>query len=109
MGFFCVTWWWRDCKINIQITLAMIYVDLLVQLTICYICVTMGSSKQLNRFNCTMVMHSDGIVRILIKSRDSTTRETFTSDYPQSNRISEEDFPADLEETMIERAVDEII
>ncbi len=105
-----MTWWWRDCEINIQITLVIVYVDLLVQLTIFFICVTMGSSKQLSRFNCTMVMHQDGIVRIVIRSKDSTTtRDTFLSDYHHSNRISEEDFPADSEETMIERAVDDIM
>ncbi len=43
------------------------FVDLIVQLLICYICLTLGSSDQLNRFDCSIV--PDGLGGYLIRYR----------------------------------------
>lgn len=42
-----------------------------VQLTICYICWTLGSSAQLRRFNCILVPTADGGLRVEFKLKDS--------------------------------------
>lgn len=43
------------------------FVDLIVQLLICYICLTLGSSDQLNRFDCSIV--PDGLGGYFIRYR----------------------------------------
>ncbi len=43
-----------------KIEIVLIYVDLINQLMVCYICYTMGSSVKLRHYNCTYVLNKAG-------------------------------------------------
>ncbi len=70
----------------------------------------MGGSRQLSKFNCNLCLQVDGRIKIsFTKMRESIARETLVSEDVKSRIDSEDSFPVDLDETAIERHVDEIM
>ena len=60
--------------------------DMLVQLAICYICWTMGSSARLRNVKCVIVPNEDGNHQIQFRSRQSVTATADTTITTESSQ-----------------------
>ena len=56
---YCMPYWW-DPNLFYRINIVLPITDLTIQLFICYICVTLGASEFLNRFDCYLIENGHG-------------------------------------------------
>ncbi len=71
-------------------------IDIIVQLLICYICWTVGSSEQLKRFDCILIEDGQGGFLIKYKLKQDVP-ETIGEAYAATIEMNEEDESMDLE------------
>ena len=73
--------------------------DVIVQLAICFICLTMGSDKQLRKFVMTLDVTIPGAPRLIWTRKESVISETiaFDSENQESRQLSHGSINSELE------------
>lgn len=71
--------------------------ELLVQLAICYICWTMGSSAQLRRFNCEIQRSSEGTVHFSFKVKNTSFALVNESSFESSSADLSVEVPIEIQ------------
>jgi hypothetical protein len=69
-------WFVNYTRILVMTTICGV-MDLLVQLMICYICWTQGSSSQLRKFECTITEDKDGMIVLDFKQKTEELDKTY--------------------------------
>jgi hypothetical protein len=92
-------WFVNYTRILVMTTICGV-MDLLVQLMICYICWTQGSSSQLRKFECTITEDKDGMIVLDFKRKTEELDKTYDLNIGRMSVRSDE---CELPEHLFER------
>ena len=79
--------WVPDSKVILIYFSSYAVLDFLMQVTVCYICYTMGSDGKLRDFDCTIVITQSGEPILQIKRRGENMQTSFDDNYTSESSI----------------------